>query len=77
MGAVEGIPGPGGIVVSAGWGDAVIRVPLALWERYGDTTALEENLGAMRSWGTSSSQLCRCQQSSGTTIWVGLAPLPQ
>ena len=50
MGAVEGIPGPGGIVVSAGWGDAVIRVPLALWERYGDTTALEENLGAMRSW---------------------------
>ena len=25
-------------------------MPLALWERYGDTTALEENLGAMRSW---------------------------
>ncbi|MCL3777415.1 family 78 glycoside hydrolase catalytic domain [Actinomyces sp. 186855] len=47
---MEGIPGPGGITVSAGWGDAVIRVPLALYERYGDTTVLAENLGAMRAW---------------------------
>lgn len=50
MSAQEGMPGPGGIVVSAGWGDAVVRVPLALWERYGDTASLAENLEAMRAW---------------------------
>ena len=47
---MEGMEGPGGIVVSAGWGDAVLRVPLALYERYGDPTVLDENLEGMRAW---------------------------
>lgn len=50
MAALEGQPGIGGIVAAAGWGDAIIRVPLALWERYGDVDTLAASYGAMRAW---------------------------
>ena len=48
--AMEGQPGIGGITAAAGWGDAVIRVPLALWERYGDTDTLAASYSAMQTW---------------------------
>lgn len=35
---------------SAGWGDACILVPWALYEAYGDKTILEENYDMMRRW---------------------------
>lgn len=35
---------------SAGWGDACILVPWALYEAYGDTEILEENYGMMTRW---------------------------
>jgi alpha-L-rhamnosidase len=34
----------------AGWGDAGVSVPWALYERYGDLHILEQNFGAMDSW---------------------------
>ena len=48
--AMEGQPGIGGITAAAGWGDAIIRVPLALWERYGDADTLRANYPAMQAW---------------------------
>jgi len=33
-----------------GWGDAVIAIPYAAWQRYGDTTIIEENYEAMKLW---------------------------
>ncbi|SDM66397.1 alpha-L-rhamnosidase [Actinomyces ruminicola] len=48
--AMEGQPGIGGITAAAGWGDAIIRVPLSLWERYGDTDTLRANYPAMQAW---------------------------
>ncbi|SHE25031.1 alpha-L-rhamnosidase [Actinomyces glycerinitolerans] len=48
--AMEGQPGIGGITAAAGWGDAIIRVPLTLWERYGDVDTLRANYPAMRAW---------------------------
>ena len=35
---------------SAGWGDACVLVPWALYEAYGDRTILEENYDMMRRW---------------------------
>ena len=35
---------------SAGWGDACILVPWALYQAYGDKTILEENYDMMRGW---------------------------
>ncbi len=35
---------------SAGWGDACILVPWALYEAYGDRTILEENYEMMKGW---------------------------
>ena len=35
---------------SAGWGDACILVPWALYEAYGDRTILEENYDMMKGW---------------------------
>ena len=35
---------------SAGWGDACILVPWALYQAYGDKTILEENYDMMRRW---------------------------
>ena len=35
---------------SAGWGDACVLVPWALYEAYGDTEILEENYGMMCRW---------------------------
>ena len=48
--AMEGQGGIGGITAAAGWGDAIIRVPLALWERYGDADTLSACYPAMRAW---------------------------
>lgn len=39
-----------GFDTSCGWGDAVIRVPLAVYQAYGDRRILEENYGAMTKW---------------------------
>lgn len=38
------------VQVAAGWSDAVVLVPWALWQRYEDRRALEENYEAMRRW---------------------------
>ena len=35
---------------SAGWGDACVLVPWAIWEATGDRTILEENYDMMRRW---------------------------
>ena len=35
---------------SAGWGDAIIIVPYALYRQYGDEEILRENYDAMRAW---------------------------
>ena len=35
---------------SAGWGDACVLVPWALYQAYGDKTILEENYDMMRGW---------------------------
>ena len=35
---------------SAGWGDACVLVPWALYQAYGDKTILEENYGMMTGW---------------------------
>ena len=39
-----------GSVTSCGWGDAVITVPYAVYQAYGDRRILEENYGAMEKW---------------------------
>lgn len=39
-----------GFETSCGWGDAVIIVPYALYQQYGDRRILEENYGAMKRW---------------------------
>ncbi len=39
-----------GINASAGWGDAIIAVPLAMYEEYGDTRALEECWDGAQKW---------------------------
>jgi alpha-L-rhamnosidase len=35
---------------AAGWGDAGITVPYAIWQRYGDIRAIEDNYSAMARW---------------------------
>lgn len=35
---------------AAGWGDAGITVPYAIWQRYGDSRVIEENYAAMSRW---------------------------
>ncbi len=35
---------------SCGWGDAVLRVPLSVYNAYGDRRILEENYEAMKKW---------------------------
>ena len=47
--------GPGGLIErlirgSAGWGDAAVTVPMALYHVYGDKAVLEENYDMMRRW---------------------------
>ena len=44
---------------SAGWGDACVLVPWALYQAYGDTAILEENYDMMRSWMTFLEQRAR------------------
>lgn len=39
-----------GTDTSCGWGDAVILVPLAVYNAYGDKRILEENYDAMIGW---------------------------
>ena len=33
-----------------GWGDAIIAIPYASWQRYGDTSIIAENYEAMKKW---------------------------
>lgn len=40
----------GGTHSSSGWGDAILTVPWALYNAYGDTRVLQENYGAMQRW---------------------------
>ncbi len=37
-------------VVTAGWSEAGIILPWQLWQRYGDTAAIDENWSAMEAW---------------------------
>lgn len=37
-------------VVTAGWSEAGVILPHGLWQRYGDTAAIEENWEAMERW---------------------------
>jgi len=37
-------------VVTAGWSEAGIILPWQLWQRYGDTAAIDENWDAMAAW---------------------------
>jgi alpha-L-rhamnosidase len=37
-------------VVTAGWSEAGIILPWQLWQRYGDTAAIDENWEAMEAW---------------------------
>jgi alpha-L-rhamnosidase len=37
-------------VGAAGWGDAIVIVPMALLNSYGDTRSIEENLSAIAGW---------------------------
>lgn len=37
-------------VVTAGWSEAGIILPWQLWQRYGDTAAIDENWDAMEAW---------------------------
>jgi len=37
-------------VVTAGWSEAGVILPHGLWQRYGDTAAIEENWDAMERW---------------------------
>jgi alpha-L-rhamnosidase len=37
-------------VVTAGWSEAGIILPWQLWQRYGDTAAIDENWAAMEAW---------------------------
>ncbi|MEG3164745.1 family 78 glycoside hydrolase catalytic domain [Sphingomonas sp. PB2P19] len=37
-------------VVTAGWSEAGIILPHGLWQRYGDTAAIDENWAAMERW---------------------------
>ncbi|MBP3900655.1 MAG: family 78 glycoside hydrolase catalytic domain, partial [Blautia sp.] len=39
-----------GTDTSCGWGDAIIMVPYAMYQAYGDTRVLEENYDAMTRW---------------------------
>lgn len=39
-----------GSITSCGWGDAVITVPYAVYQAYGDKQILEENYEAMEKW---------------------------
>ncbi|HVI98405.1 MAG TPA: family 78 glycoside hydrolase catalytic domain [Sphingomonas sp.] len=39
-------------VVTAGWSEAGIILPHGLWQRYGDTAAIDENWDAMERWMT-------------------------
>lgn len=39
-----------GATTSSGWGDVIIDLPLALYERYGDASVLRENYDAMKKW---------------------------
>ena len=40
----------GSHVSSAGWGDAIVLVPYALYQAYGDVNILKDNYNAMESW---------------------------
>lgn len=50
LAAFADTPGIGEINYSAGWGDAIIRVPLALWERCGDSDTLAACWDSMQRW---------------------------
>lgn len=39
-----------GTLTSAGWGDAIIMVPWDLYQKYGDSQVLKENIDAMKKW---------------------------
>ncbi|WP_454931938.1 family 78 glycoside hydrolase catalytic domain [Actinomyces oricola] len=82
MAAMENLPGIGGITAAAGWGDAVIRVPLALWERYGDADTLAACYPAMQAWvdmqsrqaGTELPSRLRTDPEDATSGWEALEP---
>ncbi|MEV6622671.1 family 78 glycoside hydrolase catalytic domain [Amycolatopsis sp. NPDC051106] len=60
---------------SAGWGDAGVIVPYTLWQRYGDTSVIDEHFAAMVKWveylrSTSGADLIRDHQTFGDWLNV-------
>ncbi|MEV6645815.1 family 78 glycoside hydrolase catalytic domain [Amycolatopsis sp. NPDC051371] len=60
---------------TAGWGDAGVIVPYTLWQRYGDTSVINEHFAAMVKWveylrSTSGADLIRDHQTFGDWLNV-------
>ena len=58
-----------GSQTSCGWGDAVLTVPWAVYEAYGDRRVLEENYDAMRKWLSYIQSRCEESHPEGYENW--------
>lgn len=61
--------GADAFLTSCGWGDAVLMVPLAVYEAYGDRRILEENYGAMKKWLAYIQDRCENHHPEGYVSW--------
>ncbi len=57
------------VETSCGWGDAVIMVPYAVYQQYGDKRILEENYGAMKRWMDYMEERCENHHPKGYENW--------
>lgn len=58
-----------GFETSCGWGDAVIIVPFAVYQQYGDRRILEENYEAMKRWMAYVKGRCENSHPEGYETW--------
>lgn len=58
-----------GFEMSCGWGDAVIIVPFAVYQQYGDRRILEENYEAMKRWMAYIKGRCENSHPEGYETW--------
>ncbi len=63
------LTGAFGFETSCGWGDAVIMVPYAVYQQYGDRRILEENYGAMTRWMAYIKDRCENNHPEGYENW--------
>jgi len=62
---------------AAGWGDAIVTVPLALWEAYADRRALADNLEAVDRWvNYLASHAGAWEPGGGFGDWLAPEPTP-